>query len=276
VIWKGRSGFLLGVTLLAFAATAAAPASAQLQITSPDGKMSLKFGIMTQLQAQWLETADGEHTSKDLYFRRLRLLAGGKITDKLSFFLETDSPNLGKAGPDGSKGASDMYIQDFVLTYSFSNEFKLEAGMLLPGISHNSNNSAAALLPVDYGPYSFLNSGPTGSRVGRDYGLRARGYLGNNHFEYRLEMMQGARGEDSTMPFRYIGRVVWYPFEADTGLFYTGTTHGKRKIVGVGGSYETQDDYVAYGGDVFVDLPVNGGDGVTFLANYIKYDGGKA
>ncbi len=252
----------------------AAAAHAQLQITSEDGAFSLKFGLMTQLQARTLETADGDSTAKDLYFRRLRLLAGGKLGERWSFFLETDSPNLGLGTADGSKSQSDVYIQDFIVTYTFSDMFHLDAGLILTPNAYNSEQSAAALLPVDYGPYSFLASGPTTSNVGRDYGVQARGYLADSHFEYRAGVYQGARGDNSTAPFRTVARVVWYPFEAQKGYFYTGTSLGKKKIVGVGASIDHQDDYSAYGADVFVDWPVNGGDGVTVQADWLRYDGG--
>ena len=44
---------------------------------------------------------------------------------------------------------------------------------------------AASLLPIDYGPYTFANSAPTQSSVGRDTGIQARGYLANKRLEYR-------------------------------------------------------------------------------------------
>jgi len=47
--------------------------------------------------------------------RRLRILMGGKIGDKISFFVETDSPNIGKKkilaiGAIGRKRTSEALV----------------------------------------------------------------------------------------------------------------------------------------------------------------------
>jgi len=248
--------------------------SAQVSVSSADGKSTLNLGFLSQMQAEALDNADATHTGQNLFFRRLRIIMGGKINDKLSFFFETDSPNLGKGTTTGTKTASTVTVQDFSLTYSFSNEFKIDGGMLLVPVSHNSQQSAASLLFVDYGAYSFQHSSPLDSVVGRDYGLQARGYLADNHIEYRLAVLQGNRGTASTMPFRTTARVVWYPFEADTGFFYTGTTLGKKHILAIGGSYDAQKNYQAYSGDIFLDQPVGGGNALTLQGDYTNYDGG--
>jgi hypothetical protein len=246
----------------------------QIQVTSQDGKSTLNLGFLSQLQLEELQNLDATHYQQNLFFRRLRIMAGGKVNENLSFFFDTDSPNLGKGQTSGSKVDSTIFIQDFFLTYSLGNKFKLDAGMLLVPVSHNSQQGATTFLAVDYGPYTFLHSDPLNSKVGRDYGLQARGYLAGDHFEYRLGILQGNRGTDSRSPFRTIARVVFYPFEADTGFFYTGTNLGKKRVWALGGSYDAQEDYRTYSGDVFIDQPVGGGDGVTFQFDFTRYDGG--
>jgi Phosphate-selective porin O and P len=270
---KSKTSFLIAVAVTC-SLLAVAPSWAQIQLTSQDGKSTMNLGFLSQLQYEGLDNADASHMGENLFFRRLRLIAGGKINDDLTFFVETDSPNLGKGTTAGTKTASTVTIQDFFLTYSFSNEFKLDGGMLLVPVSHNSQQSAASLLLLDYGPYSFQHSSPLDSVVGRDYGLQARGYLANNHVEYRLAVLQGNRGTASTLPFRTTARVVWYPFEADTGFFYSGSTLGKKQILAIGGSYDQQKNYKAYSGDVFLDQPVGGGNALTLQADYTNYDGG--
>lgn len=246
----------------------------QIQITSQDGKSTLNLGFLSQIQGEALDNADATHTQENLFFRRLRIIMGGKIDDKLSFFFETDSPNLGKGTTTGAKTDSTIFVQDFFLTYAVSNALKIDGGMFLVPVSHNSQQGASSLFALDYGPYTFQHSAPLDSKVGRDYGVQARGYLGKDHFEYRLALLQGNRGTTSTMPFRTTARLVWYPFEADTGFFYTGTTFGKKHILGIGGSYDQQKDYKAYSGDVFLDQPVGGGNALTLQADYTNYDGG--
>jgi hypothetical protein len=255
------------------AALAALPAAAQFEITSKDGKSSLKLGLLAQPQAEWVDSADGEGATQNLFLRRLRILMGGRIGEKLSFFVETDSPNLGKADATGKKNADSVFIQDVIVTYTFSHGLMIDSGLLLTPNSHNSAQGATTLLPIDYGPYSFLHSAPTGSRVGRDYGVQARGYLVSDHLEYRLGVFQGAREEGSRNAFRTVGRVVWYPFEAETGFFYTGTSFGRKRILAVGASYDRQDDYEAPALDVYFDWPV-GRNAVTAQVDLIRYDGG--
>jgi len=207
----------------------------------------------------------------NIFFRRFRFIAGGKITPKLSYFIESDSPNLGKKGADG-KRISDIFLQDAYMNYAFRPEFQLDGGMLIVPVSHNSGQSAASLFTLDYSPYSFLASDPTRSKTGRDYGLQARGYV-KKHFEYRAGVYRGNRDHDGDFPYRYTARFVYYPFEADTGFFYTGTTHGQKKIVALGASFDRQDNYSANSVDIFVDLPVGNGDAFTAQANFIRYDG---
>ncbi|MGE0640050.1 MAG: porin [Thermoanaerobaculia bacterium] len=256
----------------------AAPAGAQLQWTSKDEKMNFKIGLLAQMQGESADVAGSDDTANNLFFRRLRLLMSFSLGEKLSIFLETDSPNLGKSNNAGVKDANDVYIQDFVATYKFSKQFMLDAGMLLLEQSYNHNQSAASLLTTDYGPYSFVESGPTGERVGRDYGLRARGYLLGDHLEYRAGVYQGVRGTNASNDLRYGGRLMYSFFTPQVGLFYRGTSLGKTQTLSIGTSYETQEEYDSVGIDFFWDQPIAGNsfvvqgdlvnvDGGTFLTN---------
>ena len=253
-------------------------ANAQLEIKSADGKSSMKFGILGHFQAESLTAPDGDATSKDLYLRRFRIVFGGNIMENLSFFADTESPNLGKVGNSStgatSKGSSDMFLSDAYATYNFSDQFKLEAGMMLLPLSHHAEQSSASLYGIDFGPYTFIWNDPTTCRVGRDYGIQARGYLSNNHFEYRLGVFQGLRGVNSTNPFRVTARAVYYPFQHESGFFYTGTYFGEKKVLAIGVSLDHQDDYNAYGGDIFVDYPIGNNGVITAQLDYTKYDGG--
>jgi len=254
------------------------PIDAQWQVTSPDGKSSLKLGVLLQPQAELIETSDAEHHSQNLFLRRARLLLGGTYSERWSFFLETDSPNLGKGKSDGTK-TNDLFVQDVFVTYSTGDAFKVDAGMMLMPLSHNHETSAGALLPVDYGAFCFLASDPTTSKVGRDYGVQARGYVLGKHLEYRLGAFQGFRGSDlaggsgaGSEPFRITARAVWYPFEAETGYFYTGTTHGTKKILALGASYDAQSSYSSIAADLFYDQPIPSG-AVTLQVGLTRLDG---
>lgn len=264
---------ILGIAALLAGFAAPPAAQAQWQIKTEDGNSSIKFGFLAVGRADQEELASGED-AQNLYFRRFRLLAGGKIGEKWSFFFETDSPNIGKSDATGAKNTGDVFVQDFFVNYKQSQAFSLDIGLILIPISHNSQQSAATHLASDYGPYSFLNSGPTQSRVGRDYGLQARGYLANNKFEYRAGVYDGFRGPDAANDLRYVGRVVFHALDPDTGMFYTGNNLGAKRMLSFGASIDTQDDYQAVAGDVFFDQPIGDNMAFTFQGDYIQYDGG--
>lgn len=254
----------------------AAPSSAQWVIESKDQKTNIKIGFLSQGQIENITTPDGTAKSTNLFLRRFRILFGGKVSDKWTYFFETDNPNLGKGtGTAGTKDTGTMYIQDAFVTYNHSDEFKIDAGMLLLAQSHNHEQSAATLLPVDYGAYTFLESTPMAERVGRDYGIEIRGYPAKQHLEYRLGVFQGIRGVDSRNAVRVVGRAVWYPFAAESGYFYGGTFQGQKRVVGIGASFDKQREYGMYGVDAFVEQPINKGEqGVTFQVDWNRINGG--
>jgi hypothetical protein len=268
-----RLFLIAAFTALMLAGGTACAADHPFQLNSADGKSAIWFGFLGQGQAEMISYKSGKGNSQDLFLRRFRLIAGGTVSDRLSFFVETDAPNLGKGSATGAKGDERIFLQDVILTYTFRPELQLDAGMLLVALSHNTGQGATTLLPVDYSPYSFIASDPTGSRVGRDYGLQARGYLFKQHFEYRAAVLQGSRTTQSG-PFRFYGRAVWYPFEAETGFFYTGTTLGAKKILALGASLDHQKDYHAETVDFFLDHPLPNKNSVTVQAAYTHYDGG--
>jgi hypothetical protein len=256
-------------------ALAAHPAAAQLQWSAADGSSSVKLGLLGQIQGQDIDTPDGTQSSMDLYIRRLRLIGQFKVGDKLSVFVDTDDPNLGKGNADNSKNVNtSMYIQDFVVTYAFAHGFQLDGGEILLAQSYNHNTSAAQLMPLDYGPFTFTETGVIQGNVGRDYGAQARGYLANDHLEYRLGVFQGNRGKNEVNAFRYAGRLSLWVFGAQTGLFYRGTSLGKVQSLEIGGSFDRQKQYSTYSGDFFWDQPVGNGDGITLQFDYTKWDGG--
>jgi hypothetical protein len=265
--------------LVLVAAFATGVNAAEWKIASEDGNSSIKFGFLMQGRVEFNDFVVPEtdpvqtDTAQDFYLRRARLLIGGQIAPKWTFFIETDSPNLGKGESDGTKNAGDVYLQDWAVTFNQSDAFKLDMGMLLIPFGHNGTQSAASLLPVDYGVFSFLTNGPTDSRIGRDYGVLARGYLADKHFEYRAGVFSGQRGTDSTNDFRYVARVVYHVFEPEAGLFYSGTNLGKKKILSIGGSYDHQEEYNGYVVDVYWDQPIGEGNGLTLQADYTQLDG---
>lgn len=288
-VWTGLAIVAL---FLAFVALSPTDACAQWQVDSKDGKAALHLGFLLQGQYEGLESESAstgeEDWAQNLFIRRARLILSGKY-EKVSFFVDTDSPNLGKwekssaAADIGDKNAGDIFIQDAWLTYTHNDAFMVDAGMFLVPVSYQSLQSACQLMAVDYGPYAFQDSAPTDERVGRDYGIQFRGYPVEKRVEYRAGLVQGLRNYDvdaagsavneNNQPLRVFGRVQYHLFEPQTTFFYPGTTLGEKKILDLGVSYTAQADFRTWSGSVFLDLPIRG-NGLTVQADYVDYDGG--
>jgi hypothetical protein len=102
---------------------------------------------------------------------------GGQVARNVTFFVETDTSNLGKAPPTGKNIPSSTIIQDAYGEFKVSEAFAIDAGLMSVPFSRNSVQSAATLLPIDSGTYTFSQSTPTQSSTGRDAGFQAKGSM---------------------------------------------------------------------------------------------------
>jgi len=251
---------------------AAAPAAGQAIIKVSDD-VNFRFGVLGQVQADSLEDPGTDAATNNLFIRRVRLLFGGQVAKNVTFFVETDSANLGRTVNGVKNTPSTTIIQDAYGEFKASDAFAVDAGLMFVPFSRNSVQSAATLLPIDYSAYTFTQSGPTQSSTGRDTGFQAKGYFAKNHFEYRLGVFQGARDARSHRAFRYVGRAMYNFLDTEVGFFYTGTYVGKKKVVAAAAAFDTQENYHAYDGDLFVDYPAGPG-AVTLQVDYNRFDGG--
>jgi hypothetical protein len=262
----------LGALILAFALAAPESARAQVQIKVNDD-VNFKLGVLGQFQGDWLEDPAFDDTQQNLFIRRVRLLFGGQVAKNVSFFIETDAPNLGKTVGGAKNISPDLVVQDAYGEFRFGNAFALDAGLMFVPFSRNSIQSAATLLPIDYGAYTFSTSGPTQSTIGRDTGVQGKGYVLGSRLEYRIGAFQGARDARSHRSFRYTGRVQVQLLDPEpAGFFYSGTSLGARKVAAVGAAFDTQDEYTAFDVDAFVDHPFGPG-AVTAQIAYQRIDG---
>lgn len=280
-IQKSFFRFILPVAVVVAILAVAAPANAQAVLKVSD-TVNFRFGLLMQGWADWQQTqAAGETTgySQNLFLRRMRIIMGGQVAKDVTFFLETDDPNLGKAPKDlynlaPNTTSPGFILQDAFMQWKIANEFMLQGGLILIPLCRNCNESAASLLALDYGSFSFLENVPTQSVVGRDTGFQAMGYLFDDRLEYRAGAYQGVRQAGAHNSLRFTGRLAYNFFEVEKGQFYPGTYLGKKKVLAIGASYDTQNNYGAYAFDGFLDLPVGGGNGLTAEADYVHYDGG--
>jgi hypothetical protein len=260
-----------GITLVLLLAVVPA-ADAQVVIKVNEDTF-FKLGLLLQTQADAAQDPVSRAYAQNVFVRRVRLLLGGQLAKNVTFFVETDSPNLGKSLSPGTKNSQpSLYLQDAYVEWKVNDKFALDAGLMLMSVSRNGLQSAASLMPVDYGPYTFAASGATQSNVGRDTGIQAKGYFLKNKLEYRAGISQGMR-DTPNRELRYTARVMYNFFEPETGFFYTGTYLGKKKVVAVGGGVEHQHGYNGYAADVFFDIPLTHG-AVTGQVDHIRFNGG--
>jgi len=273
----GLRPFLISI---AIALLAAPLLHAQVQIKVGDNTL-IRFGILAQ---GWADSAQDATTKKyveNLFIRRIRFLVGGQISPNVSFFYETDNPNLGKAVVSGStttKTISSGFItQDAFVEWkpTGKNTFMIDAGLMLPPLCRNCVESAATLLSLDYGAYSFVESAGTQSVVGRDTGFLAKGYLAGGHLEYRGGIFQGFRASGSRNAFRGTGRIMYNVFDTETGYTWPGVyLGGNKKVLALGGGFDKQRGYKAYSADVFTALPFAKNE-LNGELTLLHFDGGK-
>ena len=249
-------------------------ASAQAVIKVSDD-VNFKFGMLVQSQADWTQDAGTGGYQQNLFVRRVRFLVGGQVAPKVTFFFETDDPNLGKSVAGSKVISTGFIVQDAYLEWKATDAFALDAGLIFIPLCRNCVQSAATLLPIDYGAYSFLHGGPTKSVVGRDTGFMAKGYLAGSRLEYRVGAFQGARDALSRNVFRSSGHLQYSFLDKETTYFTTGTYLGKKKVLTIGGGYDVQSDYKAFAGDAYLDRPLGSAGALTLQGDLIHYDGGR-
>lgn len=258
--------------MTAIAALLVASAALGQAVIKVNDNVNLKFGVLLQTQGDATQDMVSRSYAQNVFIRRARILLAGQIAPNLTFFAETDSPNLFKSTTAGTKNnGSQIILQDAYVNYKFQDAFSLDAGLLLVAPSRNGLQSAASLLPLDYGTYTFANSGALQNSAGRDTGIQARGYLANKKLEYRAGVFQGMR-DQLNRELRSTVRLQYNFFDPETTFFYTGSYLGKKKILSIGGGIDHQHKYDGLAEDVFFDWPTSTG-AITAQLDHIKYDG---
>lgn len=257
---------------------ATTPAGAVNVLDDKEKGISLDVAILVQPQAQLTKDASPDgHLSTDLFVRRTRLFAWGKIGKEISFFVDTDQPNWGKNGDFSSS----MYIQDAVISWSPGRALTVDGGMLLVPFSHHGLEGAAGLNGLDY----HLGVLPYATGVGktlRDTGVVFRGLLFGDRVHYRAGVFEGFRGpalpagvtpapapiNEKGAP-RVTGQVRVNLLGSEDRLFLGGLYFAETPLLSVGAGFDWQhhavraldanvQDYVAIMGDAFFEYPLPG------------------
>src|SRR4051794_12787601 len=106
--------------MTAVAALLIASAAFGQAVLKVNDTVNFKFGILLQTQSDATQDATTRLYAQNVFIRRARILLGGQIAPNLTFFAETDSPNLFKSTVAGTKNnASTLILQDAYVTYKF-------------------------------------------------------------------------------------------------------------------------------------------------------------
>jgi hypothetical protein len=245
---------------------------------------ALNVSVLAQ---PWAQVSTGAAptggASTDFFLRRIRLLIFGNVTDRLSFFVDTDQPNLGRDG----NWTPAFFIQDAFLSVKLAEGHWLDAGMILLPFTHHSLQGAVALNTVDY--HSALIRPTRGlGPAWRDAGVQARGFVGPLH--YRVGVFNGVEGQTARenqpalniddVP-RAVGHVRYNVLGREEGFFLQGIyfDNQPRLSVGVGADYQPRavvsgamaQDALAVGADLFLEYPLGADQALVFQTNAFRY-----
>ncbi len=193
----------------------------------------------------------------DFYLRRSRIMLAGQVSPFVRFLMEADMPDWGKGG-DWSN--PEFAVQDAVVSFDVHEAFKVSVGMLRIPFVHQSKQDAGTLHTLDY--HGSVLRSPAGV-LGRDNGVEFRGLVAGGRLDYRVAITNGVTGTPHDIP-RFSGRLAVNLADPEPGLTYGGTYLGEKKVVSFGAAFDVQpeafggaDAYFAFGGDLFLDVPMN-------------------
>jgi hypothetical protein len=300
----GRSRRFIGWALATSVVLLLVPAAAHAQVVvKVSDTVNFRMGFQLQGWADYNQDQISEGYSQNFFLRRVRFILAGNLAKDVSFFFQTDNPRLGNAPKALDTG---FLVQDAFGEWKvFSNDyFILDVGKMLVPFTRNSLQSTSSHLALDGGTWTFLQDAGAGNGeqgdAGRDVGFQFKSYLASDHLEIRAGVFDGFRapanagGASSRNPPRFVGRIVYNFFDTEKGYVPVGTNLGKKKILSIGGGYDTQGGFTSpatattpagkgwegYGGDFMIDWPFGPGDAktgrdaVTAHVDYIHFDGG--
>jgi len=217
--------------------------------------------------------------SKGFTLYRARVLVGGQLSPKGSFFMETELPSpIGGPTSDSTKNTQvSPIILDAQYEYDFAREFEVIAGQQLVSDNRNGLQGAAALMANDFSyfqyPYNLFGNSPLQGNFGRDLGVNTRGFFLNDKLQYRLGVFTG-REVDGKGPLRTVGRVAYSFLDPEKDYYFSGTNLGKGKTLTLAAGFDGQGDYHNFSTDLFLDHPLFGAGSITLNTAFQYMTGG--
>lgn len=246
------------------------------------GDFTVKFGILFQPQAEWLQDTTTGGYQQNFFLRRARINLSGNLGKNVAYFIQTENSRLGYATGTATGGATanktistGLQMQDAVVEWRLQKEFNLWAGLIYLPTSREALKGSATEFALDQSTWAYTATGALQGTGGRDTGFMARGYFVKDRLEYRIGAFQGFRQAGSRNSFRTIARLQYNFFDVETYNLpaYSGAYLGTKKVLAIGAAYDTQSDYKGYTADVYVDIPTPFG-AVEGTATYQLLDGG--
>src|SRR5258708_10984574 len=255
------------------------PTLAHAQVTvKVNDDVSFRFGAQLQLWADMAQDSATNEYNQNLFIRRARFLVTGSVAKNVTFFIQTDNPNLGKAPKALTSG---FVLQDAWAEWKLSDQFMLDGGLMLIPLSREELTSTTSFMTLDISPTATAFATPTQTSATRDTGFQAKGYLADGRLEYRAGIFQGVRVPAtattvaSRNAFRRAGYLQYDFFEKERGYVFAGTNRGTRKVVALSAGYDGQKDYKSYSANFHATIPVVDKSEVAALVQFMHYDGGK-
>ena len=270
---------VFGALVIAAALLASAPADAQVMLKVNDN-VFFRVGIQMQDWADLQQDATTKGYAENLFIRRARFLLTGQVAPNVTFFFQTDNPNVGKAPKTGTSLSSGFLLQDAWAEWKISDALAIDGGEFLVPLSRIALTSTSSFLTLDISPTATVFSGPTQSNGLRDTGFEVKGYVVNGRLEYRAALFQGIRDTGATgtlagrNAFRHSAFLQYDFFEKERGYVYRGTNLGKTKVLAISGGYDGQKKYKSYSGNVYASLPMGAGNEFAGQIQRSHYDGG--
>jgi hypothetical protein len=261
------ASILLPASVLALLG-AAFPAGAQAMIKVNEN-VNLKAGVLIQPQADSLEVANATNDGsggyqQNLLVRRVRFILGGQVAKDVFFFMETENSNLGKStqavgGTTGVKSPGTGFsLLDAVGEWRIAKEFNVQFGEIRSPVSREGLKSSPAQFMLDVSAYAFLTSTALQNQSGRDTGFMLRGYLLCDRLEYRSAVFSGFRQPGVKNSPRLVERLQYNFFDTEVYSLpsYAGVNFGNKKILALGGAFDTQGAYRYGSADLYMDFPI--------------------
>jgi len=257
---------------------------------------SFRPGILLQLWATGTQdslrkqpSGDAGGWAQNIYLRRARFFVGGGLGKDLSYFILTESSNLGlgTSNADGStnKNFTTFTIEDAFVDYKFNKFVSVQGGLMLIPFTRQTVQSSATYVPIDIAGVSATYINATSTSVIRDTSAQLKLNANENRFEGRFMISQGIRLPDGAgrapgkNDLRYTGYLQYNFLDGEAGYVFNGQYFGRKKIAGlaVGLDYQktgNDNPYFATSTAAFAAIPLHGGsakDGDDEIAGQVSY-----